>query len=311
MKKYTIPPQWDEMRANSRDQLITMMKDLEIPYSQQFTTGQLRLILQTYLEKPSEFKQSVSNLYTKERYKKRHLKIILALKISFFLIFSFIILQFLWRFIIHPPYCTSNNMQKYLFRQCMECPSFAKCTKSKAKCLKSTDFLTSIGCRPKSHKNQYRLALYAARYIHFHDGNCFEPYKSISIEQFSKLFPRVNTSLYETDPYFNIKILNISGSNQSELYIKSLNPHSGLLCKSLKTAEENPTFMGILIFTIAFLIFYRRYKRKHNKNMTIARELAKQAHKILATSDKQIYMYDIKVQLRANMEKLIQFGNML
>ena len=57
--------------------------------------------------------------------------------------------------------------------------------------------------------------------------------------------------------------------------------------------------VGQLTIALVLVLAHLIGRRAHTRRMEMARELARQAHKILATTDQKIYIYDMKVQLRA------------
>jgi hypothetical protein len=122
-------------------------------------------------------------------------------------------------------------------------------------------------------------------------GNCVDPKQPLSIQQFEKLFPSVSLSLFEKEPAFEIAIRNGS--------VLSTKPEITRFCRFIETIESHSDFAGLVLMGLSILAIRQWHVLSQRKRVEAARELAKQAHKILATSNRRIYMYDLKVQLRA------------
>ena len=62
--------------------------------------------------------------------------------------------------------------------------------------------------------------------------------------------------------------------------------------------DEQSNIFGPIVIIIFMLISVFLVKQRRKRKLEIAKNIARRAHKILATTDGQIYMYDMKVQLR-------------
>lgn len=282
-----LHPNWDDIDSNSREQLIQMLRELEVPYFASATMKELKLILQNRLDPTNkDIQRQVRLIFTESRYKKRTSISIKTIRIL--LIISIAIIGFFtFNYITRPlPYCTGSEKTG----TCRPCPQLAKCSAYKAKCV-SGYYLSDLGCYPTRYKKIFALANRGAKFVHRRDGDCLEHKDLLTIENFNILFPDVNTSIYSEFPKFNIKISNGT--------IKSTKPQVTYVCQVINAMERNPNIVGPIAIIILTILAYTIWKTQHEKDKAIARDLAKLAHKILATADKQIYIYDMKVQLRA------------
>ena len=240
-------------------------------------------------------------MYIKDRHKNQQIKpithfilMVLRALIVFFLIF----------FAIHitnhlfPPtiFCNDSLHNITSKNTCHPCPDGAICSSYYPVCENSTYILTNIGCRPQNQTLEIKLATNAAEYIHDRCGDCIESLPPLSLIKFQKLFPKVNISIYEKEPLFNIAIINDT--------IISKSPHSGTLCQLLELLKNNQFFVGTITLSIIVFLCIYLLRFLHSQDIENAKMLAKKAHKILAMSNNTVYMYDLKIQLRDKFAKI-------
>lgn len=279
-------PNWEDLQANSRLQLFQMLKELEVPAFPTATTNELITIIESYLH-PDDTKKrkEVIEIYTKNRNQNRRKRPHRIIRTIAIIIASVLFISAI-RYIGRPkPYCVKQNQVK-----CRPCPDLATCSKRKAKCPGKT-VLTKVGCRPKSQKKSYKAAAHASRFIAERQGDCIQPLDPLTVENFQKIFKSVDISIFSKEPGFNIEIVNDTLVSNSPLIPK--------ICVIMNSMESYADFIGPVVIALISLFAFWLVKQNKNHNYEIAKDLADQAHKILATSDKQIYMYDMKVQLRA------------
>ena len=282
-------PNWEDIDSNSREQLIQMLKDLEIPYFSSATNKELKQIISARLNPKDQIaQQNVKKIFTETRYKQRAKVTQKTMRFTGFLLAFTIFLIFANRFTSPLPYCTAG--EKPEIHKCRPCPDSATCTKQKAKCPKY-EFLSPLGCRPYETKKMVKHALRASRYIARRDADCIDSPEDLTVDSFHILFPDINISIFETEKDLNIIIDNGT--------VHSTKPKPSIVCLAIQLMDNNPNIIGPIVLVITSICIYYIALRIKRKNIEEAKDLAKLAHKILATTDKQIYIYDMKVQLRA------------
>lgn len=285
-------PNWNDIDSNSRDQLIQMLKDLEVPYFDSATNNELKQIISFRLNPTDKVaEKKVKEIFTTTRYKKRT---IVTKNTKRFLTFFVIIFAFFIsanRITAPFPYCDSGIENA----KCRKCPINATCEKGKAKCPKG-EFLSQFGCRPYEYKKLYKHAMRASKFISRRDGDCIDKLDPIPIERFNILFPDIDVSIFDIEQGFGVSIINST--------LVSNNPQSSFVCKTITWMEKYPNIVGPIVIFLSGAIIYYIYHAIKNRDIEEAKKLAKLAHKILATTDKQIYMYDMKVQLRAKNSRI-------
>ena len=282
-------PNWEDINSNSREQLIQMLKDLEIPYFSSATNRELKQIISARFNPNDKVAQNkVTKIFTETRYKRRANISQKTRRFALIIIFTIFVVFWINKFTSPLPYCTGNDIDSDV--KCRPCPENAKCSKQKAKCPKH-QFLTPLGCRPYETKKMYKHAYRASKYIARRDADCLEAPGNLTVESFKVLFPDVDTSIFENEKELNVLIINGT--------VRSTKPSPSYVCQALNAMESHPNIIGPIVLTIASICFYYIGRRIKRKNIEEAKNLAKLAHKILATTDKQIYIYDMKVQLRA------------
>lgn len=281
-----LHPNWDDIDSNTRDQLIQMLKELEVPYFASATMNELKLILQNRLDPTDkDIQKQVKLIFTESRYKKRTSLSIPTIRYLILICLSIVALL-VFNYATRPlPYCTNKRKS-----DCRPCPQSAKCTAYKAKCPQGF-YLSDLGCYPTRYKKIFAYANRGAKFVARRDGDCIERKDPLTIENFQILFPDVNASMYDEFSKFNIQIINGT--------LKSTKPSVTYVCQIINAMEANPKIVGPMTIIVMIIIIYTVWKHQHEKDKELARDLAKLAHKILATADKQIYIYDMKVQLRA------------
>jgi hypothetical protein len=151
--------------------------------------------------------------------------------------------------------------------------------------------LTIVGCRPKALRHSYKWAARAALSLAARDGDCVEPRAPLLAGEFEQLFPKTNLSFLASEPGFGVLVENGT--------VRSARPRPGIICRILTKMEAKHETVGLVSFVaIAAFLNWRRRKREAD-NLKVAGELAKHAHRILATTDQELYQYDIKAQLHA------------
>ena len=286
---------WDDLSVNTQQQLFQMLRELEVPFFHNATNDELITIIESRLnpedaEKKASARKIYTNMNAKQRSKKPfYLARLVSICILIFLIYIII------TYLISPlPYCLDNESTKNTNgkAKCQKCPDHANCGNKRAKCDKDS-FLSVVGCRKKSKKKLYYAATQIANYISERDGDCINANPKLTIAEFSSMFSFFSPSIFTNETGFGIVI---SNDNQT---IYSIKPKIPRICRVISAIDDHPNVVGpiVILLTIQF-IFYLMRRMKLSK-IRIARQLAQEAHKILSTTDKQIFMYDMKVQLRA------------
>ena len=139
-------------------------------------------------------------------------------------------------------------------------------------------------------------AIRASNYISRREGDCIEKRSNLTSEHFNILFPDVNLSIFESEEELNVKVV--------DGIVLSTKPTVTYTCKAINFLEENPNITGPIVLLLTAAIIHAITAKLKKKDKEQAKELAKHAHKILATTDKQIYIYDMKVQLRAKNKRI-------
>jgi hypothetical protein len=277
---------WDDLADNSREELLQIMNDMQLPYFHTITSEQLMAVIRQQL-KPlvNECDDEVAKIYTKDRHIKRfdfpvllvHRLVIICMLVGTVLIYH--------RMTAPPPFCFGRHPAA----GCRPCPEGANCGNGWPKCSEGY-LLTIAGCRSKKLKKQYRAAQKAARYIAERDGDCVDIPPPLTEADFRDLFPKVDLAFLKKEPAFGIITQNGT--------VQSLKPKLSLICRILTKMDQNVNlFGGCAVAFVAVAALYI-WNRRNVERRELAREIAKQTHKILSTTDKEIYMYDIKVQLR-------------
>ena len=282
---------WEDLESNSILELQKMMMELEIPIIINASKKELIPIIENKLKPNSISNEKIKTIYishTKTSKSKIPLYLIRIIIISILILFFNILIKRINR---PKPFC--NN---YLYsNNCLECPKGAICKKGKAKC-EITEYLTSFGCKLRNKRRIYKNLIRASNYISKRAGDCIFNYPPLTLKQFEKLFPTITLNQFNEELDFNIYFDNNS--------IYTLKPSIHSICFILEYLNKNYFFIGTIIFLILIIFIYKFNKNLNNFKIEKARELAKNAHKILSTTDKQIYMYDMKVQLRSQYQKI-------
>ncbi|OHT15564.1 hypothetical protein TRFO_02911 [Tritrichomonas foetus] len=277
---------WDDLYANTRPQLFQMLRELEVPSFPTATNDELIAIIESRLDPKDSNKKAIARqIYTTLSYKQRTQQSFMLpriIAVTFVLFLVYLIASF---FTAPLPYCSDTITTK-----CRQCPDNANCARKKAKCGEDS-FLSAVGCRKKSSQRLYTAAGHIAKYIAQRDGDCINDYPRLTLEEFTNMFPSFQPSIFQNETGFGIKI--------EDNYIFALKPKVPKICKVINAIDNNPNIIGPIIIGLCVLLFYYLYKRRHQNRIDKAKELAQEAHKILATTDQQIFMYDMKVQLRA------------
>ena len=280
--------QWEDLQSNSRDDLLQFMRDFELPYHSSMTHEQLVAIIQNHVARglnPAQNKK-IREIYMHDRHIRRFsLPVLLIHRVIFFL-GCVACLVLLHRLSLPPPFCSSDKK----FEKCRKCPPGGHCSRGRVICPKGT-FLSVLGCRNKIEKKTIRKALKAALYIADRDGDCIEAKPYLTTEEFEYVFPNVNLTFLTSEPGFCVEVVNGS--------VRSTDPSPALVCRLIRTIERNQNATGFLSLAIVTTVIVWFVRRRKSEKIKLAMDIAKQAHKILATTDNQIYMYDMKVQLRA------------
>ena len=287
-RRSSFSAQWEDVESNSRDDLLQIMKDLELPYHSSMTHEQLVAIVKNHVAGGVNpvTRAKVRQIYTHDRYiRKFSLPALFVHRVIFFIV-CVILLLLLHRLSLPPPFCSSDRK----FEKCRPCPPGGRCSRGRVTCPKGT-FLSVLGCRSKIEKKTIRRALKASIYIADRDGDCIEAKPYLTTEEFSYVFPKVNLTFLASEPGFNIEVVNGS--------VRSTDPSPAMVCRFMNAIEHNANITGFVSFAIITAVIIYLVRRRKHERMRLAMDIAKQAHKILATTDKQIYMYDMKVQLRA------------
>lgn len=286
---------WDDLSSNTRSQLFQMFRELEIPFFPNATNEELITIIESRLNpEDNEKKASARQIYTSFNSKQRSKKPFYLARLFFVTLLIFLI-YIIATYITAPlPYCLDNENPIDINgnAKCQKCPDNANCGNKRAKCDKNS-FLSSVGCRSKSKRKLYYAATQIANYIAERDGDCINSNPRLTVDEFSSMFSSFPSSIFNDEPDFGIVV---SSTNQT---IYSIKPKVPPICKVISAINTHPNIVGpiFILLTIQF-VFYLMRRRKQSK-ILIAKELAQEAHKILSTTDKQIFMYDMKVQLRA------------
>lgn len=286
---------WDDLSVNTRLQLFQMLRELEIPSFPTATNEELITIIESRLNpddsaKKAAARQIYTNLDAKQRPKKQF-----YLSRLFFVAFLIFIFYILFTYFTSPlPYCSDNEDMKDEAGnvKCRKCPDNAVCGNKRAKCDKNS-FLSAVGCRNKSKKRLYYAATQIANYISDRDGDCINSNPKLTLEQFSSMFSSFSPLIFINETGFGIVI---SDDNKT---IYSIKPKIPRICRIISAIDDNPNVVGpiVILLTVQFIFYLMR--KKHQNKINIAKQLAQEAHKILCTTDKQMFMYDMKVQLRA------------
>jgi hypothetical protein len=157
-------------------------------------------------------------------------------------------------------------------------------------------FLTIVGCRKKEFRHAYKWGERAAFYIAQRDGDCVDPLPPLRVEEFEELFPKTNLSFLEKEPGLGVIV--------EDGTVRSKQPRRGLVCGILGWMEERQSFVGLASLGLMAVIVVSLSRKKRAENQRRAGEIAAHAHRILATTDRAIYQYDLKVQLTAKFGKV-------
>jgi hypothetical protein len=174
-------------------------------------------------------------------------------------------------------------------KACIPCPDGATCRRGGVTCPPG-QILSRAGCRPKAHWRAYKWAERAAHEIASRDGDCIELPGPLSVDDFAELFPKTNITFLTSEPCFGIVVVNGT--------VRSLKPSLGFVCRLIAGMEANPDFFGFLSVASFTGVFLFCIRRRNLAKAKLARKIAKQVRKILATTDHTIYQYDVKVQMR-------------
>lgn len=278
---------WDDLSSNTRLELLQMMRELEVPFFPTAKNEELIAIIESRLDpKDPQKKAKAKQIYTTLNFKSRSKKPFYFVRLlTIFTIIFFTILLYK-KFKSPLPYCNEDNE----YTPCRKCPENADCGSTKAKC-GNNQFLSVVGCRPKSVRKTYYAAFKISDYIKQRDGDCISNYTHLSLDDYSKMFPELNYTFFTKEPGFGIVV--------SDDQIFSQEPIIPYICKFIAMIDRNPNIVGPIIILIIIFTIYSLHQRQRQKKIRIAKSLAKAAHKILATTDIPIFMYDMKVQLRA------------
>lgn len=290
---------WDDFPSNTREELVQKMNDFELPHFPGMTKDQLMLILENHIKRGTdpELAKKVHNIYTKERHTKRRniSKEIMRYTIFFLLCVIFLFLFHVWR--APPPYCTAKNS----LVNCIPCPDNAVCSKHRATCPKHY-YLSKVGCRQKSQRKAIKHALCAAAYISDRDGDCIDPKPFLTIDEFEYIFPKANLTFILSDDVFGIQRVNDT--------LRSKTPVPSPVCTLLSAIDRHENEVGFGVLFLLVCTFVKIMSVRAERQKKLAMEIAKQTHKVLATTDRELYIYDIKVQMRAhypNIDKLWKY----
>jgi hypothetical protein len=285
-RRSSFSSRWDDFTSNSRDELLQMMNDLELPYFPSMTTAQLSAAIRSrVIDDPILHKQTRA-MYCHDRHTSRFNVPVILLHRLLFVAAIVISIVALGRLLAPNPYCGPGRDPK----TCAACPDGATCRRGRVICPPG-QILSLAGCRAKAQRRDYKWAERAARDIAARDGDCVELPGRLTVADFAELFPKTNITFLTSEPGFAIVVLNGT--------VRSLRPRPGFACALIARMEANPDFFGFLSvvgFTGVFVFCVRRRSLTRTK---LARKIAKQVRKILATTDHTIYQYDIKVQMRA------------
>ena len=277
---------WDDLSANTRLQLFQMLRELEVPSFPTATNNELIAIIESRLDPKDANKKALARqIYTTLSFKERSKKPFMLTRlfaITLVIFIAYIVMSYLFSPL---PYCTDRITTK-----CRQCPDNAKCGRKRAKC-DDDSFLSVVGCRKKANKKLYVAAAHIAKYIAEYDGDCINENPPLSIKNFQEMFPDFSYSIFLNESDFGIVVEN------DTIFAKK--PKIPRVCRMINAIDQHPNVVGPIIIAIAILLTYYLMKRRRQNRIDKAKELAQEAHKILATTDKQIFMYDMKVQLRA------------
>jgi hypothetical protein len=284
---------WDDLSQNTREQLLQILGELEIPYCPSATTDDLTRIISSRLSGPDdEWTETITRIYATERYAKIGGKTTKFVRIALILMVVGSCGLVMNRVHFRRPFCSDD--QKF-FRVCRPCPAGSKCSKGTAKC-PDGQFLSAVGCRKKSFFRLYRDAARGARFISRRDGDCVTPAPPISAQEFLVHFPKINLEIYQREAGFNIIYKNGT--------LISTAPSFPFVCRFVARINEHQEFVGLILFALVGWLIVWLVRRNRAKKMEDAKELAKQAQKILSMTDRPIYMYDIRAQLRVKNQKI-------
>lgn len=148
----------------------------------------------------------------------------------------------------------------------------------------------SIGCRHQTQKSIYHKAEKAAKYLKQRDGNCLIHNTPLSVSDFRRLFPKIDLEIFHREPSFNIQLTNSS--------IFSIDSYSPVFCRIIEFVEKKSNFFGpsFLVIIIGFSWIF--FKAQRQKKLLRCKKLANHALRLLSSTNKSIYIYDMKVQLR-------------
>ena len=283
----TAHAHWDDLALNSRQQLFQIMRELELPYFSTATEDELRTIIRSRLDpKDKALARQVSEIYRSIRHKKRARNPYMRVRFAALVLVLVGVGFGLSRVNFQRPYCSTDKS----FKKCRPCPEGATCTGGRAKCPDGY-FLSAVGCRSAVNQKRYRLVHRAAKFVARREGDCVQPKPPLTVDEFRHRFPNVALDVYERETEFGVYVANGT--------VRSRKPVLPTACKIVKAMEEHSNVVGQLTIALVLVLAHLIGRRAHTRRMEMARELARQAHKILATTDQKIYIYDMKVQLRA------------
>lgn len=255
---------WDDLTLNSREELIKMFGELELPIFENATKQELVTMLNLYLKNPND--KSIAQMYAK---RKKHFRFPFH-KFRMFTITLFIMILIYICFIVNDDDIRNKN-------------NLNKC--------KENMFLSIVGCRNKKFKKLYMYAYHISIYISKLEGDCIYNHR-ITSQEFKNKFSMINLSFYEIEKGFGIYVDNNNN-------VRSSKPIASLNCRIIKSMEKRIQIYGFIFMGIFIILTFLFIKKKQHKKTEHARELANQALKILSSINKYAYAYDIKVQLRA------------
>lgn len=299
-------PHWDNIEDNSLEQLVVMCRELEVSYFEDATLDELRIIVNYHLN-PSDMdlKAKYRDVFLKNRYKRKISFKKSTFRFIFLIFFSYIIFSLVNHIAMPVPYCNSGTNTtdegENRIKKCRKCPGNSTCVNGSSFCPED-QFLSVLGCRPNYQKKKIKSAIEAANYVSLRDSDCIQLLEPLVFSDFKVLFPDTNISIFEEEPELGLVI---ETTKEGVVIIRSHNPDYGFVCSILNSIERNYNLFGFSSI-ILFLVLINKYfiRRLRNYRDEISLKLAREAHKILSTSGKEIYQYDMKVQLRAMYSKI-------
>ena len=285
-----VSPHWEDVNSNNRQQLIQMHKDLEIPIIVGASEEELKMVALSRLNPNDQvLREQVEEIYKEERRNGNTFLFIIRLIIYTSLAFG--VLHNLNKYLAPIPYC-DNNM---IHNGCKKCPRGAECKGGSAFC-GDGEYISKIGCVSIIKEPEINVMIMIANYISQRQGDCIEKLPDLRIGEFKNIFPFADIQSILNEEELGIRLINGT--------FKSVKPQITLICRAINYIEENRNIAAPIIIIMFGVFINYKVKARKNSRMEKAKEIAKSAHRILASTDKEVYIYDLKVQLRDKFKNL-------